>query len=477
MKSDELPGIPRNWIEFAAGINRRLSSMPASNQLQFLAENKDEVRRQACGRELLARLLSADYQSIPARTRQNMQRLQDTKSVVVAADLRASLFGGPMGQMLKCMTLIKICEDLLNSGVSAVPVCWISAGAQVHDSQWSVNVMDHDGGLHGMHLSAPDGTVLLPDNPLPQDSVSALISKIEKIGRGSFDNRVLKILRAAYNPKATLISASARFLTDLMGEWGLVVLHPQVESLVSISDEALKPFETGIARIQSRCGERESESAAEDRIVTSLKAAFPNRLLRSFMMPVIANIVDFNELDSFAEVLPVFDELGYVQPKLWPCVSATIVDARARRTLEKYNLNLDEFFSGKDEILKSITISHFVSEKLKDLELEVEKRMAEMNAHVPDPAEFLKMRDSSQERVIYQIRKLRNRFESADSRKKETMGRHVRHAGNLLAPNRQMQQNQLSMLGFLLHHTQAILGFLHEKLDIFNFNHQILFMD
>ena len=52
--------------------------------------------------------------------------------------------------------------------------------------------------------------------------------------------------------------------------------------------------------------------------------------------------------------MPLFDYFGLQPPVVWPRVSATIMDARSRKLLEKYHLNLEELFAGPEALLHKL---------------------------------------------------------------------------------------------------------------------------
>ncbi len=479
MRFEELPGIPENWIEFTENLHSRFSGLPAAGQMETLAASMNIAKDPVAGSEIVRHSLNDSYEWSPAQTRENIRQLQQSETAVVATSNYASLFGGPVCQMLKCLTAIKICEALAERAIPAVPVCWIRTAPSWSCRQYSVNLLDQNAELHNLQIPPPKGGQFSPADPLPKDSISAFISRIEDLGRGSFDTEIIEILRNAYSGSATISSASARLLTDLMSEWGMVVLDSQEPVLASAVAKALEPMRHHIAGYQYITENRESKPTKAGRSAESTLNDLPSPLPHSLVLPVIANVIDFDELRMLANVLPILTEYGFRPPTAWPGASATIIDPRSRRTLGKYHLNLNELFSGEEEAVRKITeeMPNSAVEKLENFKLEVERQMAALDALFPSGDEFANLKNSCQERIMYQIRKLRDRFESASTRRKQAVRQQVRRACNSLAPNGRLQETELSAIGFLLRYSRSMLHFLHDNLDIMKFEHQLIWTD
>jgi len=69
-------------------------------------------------------------------------------SVVVAANCYAGLFSGPLSQLLKCLTAIKVCAEFKNKGIAAVPVCLVRQDAPPGFSPLEISFIDRNSTLH-----------------------------------------------------------------------------------------------------------------------------------------------------------------------------------------------------------------------------------------------------------------------------------------------------------------------------------------
>jgi len=155
------------------------------------------------------------------------------------------------------------------------------------------------------------------------------------------------------------------------------------------------------------------------------------------------------------------------------------LDRKSIRTLEKYDLRIQELFSGKGEVAAKIrrATPRSVSMKLKDLALEADRSMEELGSLLPPGGDILVTRNSCRARILYQIGRLRERFEAACARREETAERRTQRACNLLAPDGRTQESGLSGIQFLLRHSRSVLQLLYEELDVLRFEHQLISVD
>ena len=217
MKFEELPQIPERWCEFLRGS---LPFSPASQSIPALIATADHVRSRPVPRDALCRHLADDRALCFSRTLENIQTLQQPESVVVLVNYYPALFGGPAFQLLKCLTAIKVCEELASHNFKAVPICWIRDDDPPSFSRWSARILNAESELCSLELE-PQRIA----DPLPQDKIEALLARIEEAGRGDYDPGTLEILRSSFGSEVNLAQASARLVAALMKEWGMVVLN------------------------------------------------------------------------------------------------------------------------------------------------------------------------------------------------------------------------------------------------------------
>jgi uncharacterized protein YllA (UPF0747 family) len=409
---EELP-VSQLWLDFLSGSGRAPLSLASPDQIDRFIKSRQK------GLDL-SRFFIPEGKWLSPRTIDNIQRLRQADSVAVVATIPANILGGTASQFFKCLTAIKVSEELTRRSISAVPVCWISA-ASVSNS--SISLLDEVGELHRLS---------------PTNSISDLISGIEMLGSGAFDPEVIRMLGEANSGASPPSVATARIFSGLMKEWGLVSLSFQGSgSEASLNSE---------------------------------------NLLQSAILPVFVNMIGSEDVFSFTAASQQFDSLNLLRPIGWPAISATLLDSRSRKTLEKYKLNLSDLFAGEKEAVNKLQSGMPDPDKFSSLQYEVEKAMADLEDLAPTGDDFLKTRDSCKEKIVYQIEKLRKNLETAILNKRQVAERRLHRACNFLAPNGNFQERELGVY-FLLRYSGSILGRLYEQLNEAVLKHQLIIMD
>src|SRR5262249_3876435 len=78
----------------------------------------------------------------------------------------------------------------------------------------------------------------------------------------------------------------------------------------------------------------------------------PNVLLRPVMQdslfPTSSYVAGPAEIAYFAQAAAVYETLGVTMPPIFPRISATILEPRIHRALEKYDIEFEDVFRGRD---------------------------------------------------------------------------------------------------------------------------------
>jgi uncharacterized protein YllA (UPF0747 family) len=451
LRFEELPEIPPIWLDF---LNSKLPFLPAVYEMQMLSDRARDIhsRMTEAGK---IQILSDARASFFAQMPDNMQRLHQSGSVAVIAQLQPGLLGGPISQILKCLTAIRICEELAKQGIAAVPIGWINTDVPLDFPTGIIHLLDGESGLHCLTLGRSETIDIGVNDPLPQNQVEELLSQIRDLGQGTFDIETIEIIQSTFVPGSSLSSASANLLAALMKEWEMIFVDAAAPSIQSILSQA--------------------------RATLPIRAENPvlEWMVPSLVMPVMACVVDPYEIQTYAHMLPIFDELDLPKPMAWPQVSATILDARSRRFLDRLKLNLGRLYSGEEAIAGRIrdALPRSASDQLDNLKRDVEMTMAEVDTLSPAGSEFAKTANACREKIVYQLQKLRNHCVDAANRQETVMRRQIHKLCNSLAPNRRMQERELGGIQIPLRYSRAGLRSLYEKLDILNLEHQLISMD
>jgi bacillithiol synthase len=486
LRFSNLPGFPKLFIDY-------VECVPAA--LQFFACRPDMESLVAHAKLPWVRVFDCEdifqhlqQYSSAGTALENSRRLQDPQVRIVLATQPASLLGGPLCQILKCLTAVKLSAELNRRGVPSVPACEIDSGHPAISNQFSISLLDSEGKLQKLELHSPWGIHLdlNQDLPIPQQieelfgSLSSMILNIPGI-------ETLELLKSVYRSGVPFSAASAGFIAKLFEDLGLVVLdinRIRSHDLLQRKFEELKVSPAQIANIISRRGrelERSGYEAAMGRIpavVRNGESLLP--LLRHSALRVAAVVAEPREAEWMGLFQPLYAKLGVTPPAVWPQASASLVNGKARKTLEKYKLNLLDALAGKEAVLGKVGLAAAADDSLSKFQSLMENLNEKMallkilgSAHEGLQASI----ESSHERMLYQVGKLRDHLISASQARSKALERQVDRLIGSIAPDGMLQERGLSAVHFLFQYSPMLIRNLYERLEIFRHEHQLIFMD
>ena len=454
MNFRELPGFPPFFLDWVEGVSRATSFLSGRPDLETAATRAAELQKR--------------HKSSPTALESALV-FPNPGTAVVLAHARAAVAGGPLSVLLKCLTACRVAAALSSRGTLALPVCCVdsrSPGLAETESAW---VLDFDARMR--EIFAADAGALSGDG---------FVEIIEQTAPGRQSTESLEFLRTNYGGQ-TLSSASCRFLSALAREFGLMVIdaeEPRFESVVAEKLKSVAADHPTVADVSTRREElrragynlpdHESETAV-------LKAASQGLLL-----PVAVQVCDPAELGFRALIEPLFSRAGLPAPVAWPRASMTLLDPRSRKFLSRHRLGLNDLFADRDELLRRVLnepARESALERFDVLETSIPERLAGF-LELVQPDDYLREAvEASRGKMLYQVGKLKERFQMSAEARREAEQRQLERARNTLAPSGQLQENILSSIHFLLRNTPALVRFLYENLEFTKLEHQTLSVD
>jgi len=464
------------------------------------------------------------------KTIENIARLRAGASAIVTGQ-QVGLFGGPLFSIFKALSAIKLADEATAAGADCVPVFWLATEDHDLDEVNHASIPAADGCL--MKLVAP--TQGPSDAPVSTVSFAPEIESVVKAASELLgDAEATNLLRETYRPGENMGKAFARLLAHLFGDWGVVLLDASDAELHTIAepifraageraaelDDAL--LERGKAlelagyhqqvkvtpsstllftlregarvpvhrRPKGESGSNEfvvgdeklSESELLQRIARSPHEFSPNVLLRpvvqDYLLPTLAYIGGAAEVAYFAQAAVVYQALlGRVTPIL-PRFSATIVESKAQRLLERYHLAFLEVFLGPERLRE-----HLAARILPDeLQAAFDSANSSVEKSIKTIRESLARLDQSLveaaenagSKMQYQLQQLRSRAARAELRHSETAGRHAEFLSNMLYPEKALQEREITGIYFVARYGTELLHNLYETIHTSCHDHQII---
>lgn len=487
-------------------------------------------------REKVSAILERQNSSWAAspQTLSNINRLRQGAAAVVTGQ-QVGLFGGPMFDIYKALTAIKLAEESAAGGIDAVPVFWLATYDHDLAEVNHVSVPGADGTLRTLTTSshsvagAPVSAVRLGEEILPVvEEVAALLG----------DSEVSQLLRETYRPGESLGSAFARFFTRLFAQWGVIVLDASDAELHRVASpiyrKAIERAEDLDAALLTRGQELEkagyyqqvkvtpssvllftlhngartaihrrinssdnsaefvigSESGAEklsssellERIAETPENFSPNVLLRpvvqDYLLPTLAYTGGAAEAAYFAQVGAVYEMLlGRVTP-IVPRFSATLVEPKVQRWLGQYGITVLDALQGPEALrqnLASRTLPRDLQAAFERAKKSVEESFSGLKDALAklDPT-LVEASQTGASKIHYQLDRLRERALAAELRRSEVVRRHAAVLSEMLYPNGELQERGIAGVYFVARHGTELLRSIYKTMRTDCHDHQIL---
>jgi uncharacterized protein YllA (UPF0747 family) len=503
MKLRDLPGLTEFYVDWVEGVPGARALLSFQSDRAALQEQAADARIRFTPRAEIHRLLESQAGELNAGELacNNIQRLLLPESVVVLSSLPAVLAGGPLALLLKCLTTVKLAAELDNAGIPAIPLCWLDHDPKGATFPASVGLLDQEAQLRRFLLQPSAGADGAEGGgrPIPEkigDFVAALESSL---GIDLKDAAIQELIKT-FTPGTPFSRASARFMSAWIAGWGIVLLDPRSPDFRATAMRSLKHFGFSQERAAFLCCRQEEElrrsgycrPAADlarghekepDKTEAPQFDVAPGPLIQLFLeavLPVAAHVIDPEEIRDFALAAPLFKELRIRSPLLWPRASATLLDARSRKNMEKYGITFESLLAGKSEVLRNLTrqepVQRVIS-RLDALSESIEKGLAEIKTSAGARSDVDLLLSDTRSRTLYQLGKLKERFSAATNTRREVIGRQVERVFNSLLPDGGLQEMVVAGLHFALRNSSGFLPMLYERLDIQSFEHQLISME
>jgi uncharacterized protein YllA (UPF0747 family) len=197
--------------------------------------------------------------------------------------------------------------------------------------------------------------------------------------------------------------------------------------------------------------------------------------MQDAIFPTAAYIGGPAEIAYFAQAAAVYEALGRHAPPVYPRISATFVEPRVARALNKYDMQFLDVFRGRD------FMRHKAVAAVQGVELFDRARdriSAELESLRPAlttvDATLGGALDTSQQKVLHQMEALRTKFVNAEARRNETLERQLEAVANSLFPEKKLQERVLNISSFLARYGLSVLRQLEQALDLDSREHQVI---
>ena len=432
------------------------------------------------------------------KTLENIRRLREGAHAVVTGQ-QVGLFGGPVLSLFKAASVLALAKQVQNAGVDCVPVFWMAS--EDHDlAEVNQSLL-----LTAEFQLAPFSveTEGKPESPVANIRIAGGANEV--VGKATQilgETLASEYLWDSYRVGETFSGAYARLYTRLFAEHGLILLDPSdtelhriatplfVEAIeragelddallarnreithagyheqVKITAESTPLFSlvdgarVAIHRTNGEFSirkERLSPDELKRQIEEHPENFNANVLLRpvlqDYWLPTLAYIGGPAEIAYFAQVGVVFEKLLGRVTTVLPRMSATLIEPKIEKLLDKYELNLQDMFHGETQLRDELAVKSLPPELKRDFDrgrTAVEEAMQRISEslHKLDPTLVEAARNATN-KLIYQVGRLEMRASQAELRKQDILSRHAAMIENSLYPHKTLQEREIAGLYF-----------------------------
>lgn len=531
----QIPHTTRLFTDFLAYTPAVQSFYPRSPYLsEWVKEESTNISYDRSRREKVTAILERQNKSwgASAKTIANLDRLRRGAAAVVTGQ-QVGLFGGPTFAIYKALMAVKLAEEATAAGVDAVPVFWLATYDHDLAEVNHVAIPGADGALQTLTTpsrdvpGAPVSAVRFGEEILPLvDQAAALLGETDATAQ----------LRECYRAGETLGTAFARLFAKLFADWGVIVLdasegelhrvaqpvyaaaierageleaaltsrgqdletagyHQQVK--VTSSSVLLFTLHNGARTAVQRRGNGASaefvigsESAGEkisraemlNRISSDPEQFSPNVLLRpaveDYLLPTLAYTGGAAETAYFAQAGIVYQMLlGRATPVI-PRYSATVVEPKVQRLLEKHGITVPDTFGGPEALRQQLAARGLPQDlqaafdKAKQLFEEnlstIKEKLTKLDRTLVDAAE------TAGSKMQYQLDRLYQQAARAEAQKGELVSRHAETLSHALYPEKGLQERAIGGIYFIARYGGDFLHQIYGAINTGCHDHQIL---
>jgi bacillithiol biosynthesis cysteine-adding enzyme BshC len=424
-----------------------------------------------------------------------LDRLAQPECLAVVTGQQVGLFSGPAYTIFKALTAVKLAKHLTDQGIAAVPVFWLATEdhdlAEV-DHAW---VFDHTMSPRRIALNAANGGPV-GDVKLGQVPVEELE---HGLGDLPYAGEVMAQIRRAYCPGATLGSAFRELLRDILRDFDLLYVDPLAPGVRSITGpflaqevhrvpemaEALRQRNNDLTEsgyhaqvhieenssllFLIRDGKRmplrwkDGRFVAKDRTYSMQElqamgpSLSPNALLRpvmqDYLLPTVTYVGGPAEIAYMAQAQVLYEGLLGRMPVIFPRNGFTLLDARALKLMERYEVSVPDLLDHREHVRERIA-SKLVPAGLHEEFAHVRASAANLTAKLEtdlrafDPTLDAAARKGAA-KILYQLDKLARKTAREAMRREERATQDAEFLEHLVYPHKHLQERFYSIVPFL----------------------------
>ncbi|MGD1045553.1 MAG: bacillithiol biosynthesis cysteine-adding enzyme BshC [Bacteroidota bacterium] len=498
---------------------------------QLSAVSHREIDRSSLAQILLNQ--NRDYHC-GIKTLANIDLLLSENTVAIVTGQQVGLFTGPLYTLYKILTTLKLTEQLSQQypEYNFVPIFWLEGEDHDIEEVSSFSFLNASNELQQLRYPSEDKTgvnnVGAVGSVNLDESIGMLFSSLHQaLLPTEYSSQVFELFETAYQKGMTFSRAFIHLVNVLLEDSGLIFFDPHnpdtKKILTPIFGQELNNISNTCQLVitQSELLEKQYHAQVKPRAVNlflfhnggryaiephehgfSLKGTHktfskeemfgflstnpnlfsPNVILRpicqDYLFPTLAYIAGPSEVAYFAQFKLLYEYFAIPEPIIYPRCSATIVEERIQKIINKYGLQSKDFFTDIDALKGRITasISDF---KVEELFSNTFGTVSESLTSLKDGLEsidptLVPAMENTLIKMQGALNGLKEKALAAQVRQHEISLRQLDKVAISLFPNSNLQEREMNIIYFLNKYGLELLRWLRSELVLDKFMHQII---
>ena len=468
------------------------------------------------------------------KTLANIDLLLNENTVAIITGQQVGLFSGPLYALYKTLTALKLAEQLSQQypDYNFVPVFWLEAEDHDIEEVSSFTLFNSSNELLRLEYQYENKTggnnIGAVGELSFDDSIVTLFNSLrQSLLPTEFSPKVIELFETAYQKGMTFSRAFIHLFSVLLEDSGLIFFDPHnlatKKILTPIFEQELKNVSHTCQLVvaQSELVEQHYHAQVKPRSVNlfmfhnggryalephpdgfSLKGTrktfsvdeimnllhadpnlfSPNVVLRpicqDYLFPTLAYVAGPSEVAYFAQFKLLYKHFCIPEPIIYPRASATIVEERIRKVIDKFSLRVEDFFGDIDLLKKRVanSISDFkVEELFSNTFGTVSESLTSLKGGLEsiDPT-LVPAMENTLARMQAALNTLKEKTIAAQKRQYDISLRQLDRVSINLFPNSNLQEREMNLIYYLNKYGLEFLRWLRGELVIDKFMHQII---
>ncbi len=462
-----------------------------------------------------------------------LELLAQDNTVCIVTGQQVGLFCGPLYTLFKTISAIKLASELKERfpEFGFVPVFWLEGDDHDLEESNHVHLLNRASDVVRVEAIFTNGESenLRPLSEIKFDaSVEQVFQQIDALLPDTdFKSGLMQILTDSYKEGESYSAAFARTLTKILGKSRILLIDPydaevknflkpvfereftthprtseevikqsaeleeeyhvqvkpRVINLFYIDDglrRGLEPVNVGFLLRGTK--RKLMPEQIRTMLETNPEVFSPNVVLRpicqDYILPTAGYIAGPGEIAYFGQLKGVYQHFGIEMPPLFPRASATIVEHRVEKLMERYGLSVQDAFMDFDAIMKKALAAvspenipgefERVGEEIKQAVESLRPLIVRVDPTVEGTME------STVSRMLHHLQHLQEKTTTAYRRKNEQVLQQTKKFQQSIFPNRDLQERVLNFTYFYNKYGQDFIEILFRELPGYAKSHKVL---